>query len=338
MHERAVIRPPNEQLDEDVAQKLVEGSRSALAKLESDELPDMTMAEAAGLEVVVLTQDRPSVNVTHGFIDIEHKHVGVWQGRLQLMETSIRKVIAAVGGIRVPGHLEPVATAFVIAPGLLITNRHVLEGIADAIGQKWILRRPNDTTIDFIGEAESGRKTSFKVKGVRYAGPDAIKGHIDLRKLDLAVLIVDPDSDTGFPDAIKFSPARDIVHTDRNVCVIGFPARPEVVPGEGHVPSPGTETQQVVNGTFDDKLGVKKLAPGEIDLGIGEHSQDVRKWIFTHDASTLMGNSGSCIIDLTTEGTPAIGIHFGGLPRDENYAHAAAALQQQLVDLNATFV
>lgn len=214
---------------------------------------------------------------------------------------------------------------------MLITNRHVLEGIADAVGRKWVLRRPNDTSIDFIGEAGNGGKTSFKVKGVRYAGPDAIKDKINLKNLDLAVLIVDPDSDTGFPDAIRFSPSRDIVHSDRNVCVIGFPARPKPFPARG------TETQEVVNGIFDDKLGVKKLAPGEIDLGLGEHREDVRKWIFTHDASTLRGNSGSCIIDLTSNGTPAIGIHFGGLPRDENYAHAAAALQQQLVAQNATF-
>ena len=336
---RAVAMPPNERPDEEVVQKLIEGGRSALSKLESDSLPSLTVGEAAGLEAVILTDgSRPSLLVAEGFVNLADPEVDVWQGRLQLMEASLRKVIKAVGGIRVPASRDPVGTAFVIAPGLVLTNRHVLEAIADAVGGQWVLRRPNDTVVDFIGELGNGGKTSFKVTGVRFAGPDAINGRINFQHLDLAVLIVDPESDTGFPEAIKFGRARDVVQPNHNLCAIGFPATTRLFTGDGDRPSPGTETQKVINEIFDNKFGIKRLAPGEIDLGLGEHPDDVRKWIFTHDASTLRGNSGSCVIDLAVEGTPAIGIHFGGLARDENYAHAAAALQQQLAEQNATFV
>lgn len=81
-------------------------------------------------------------------------------------------------------------------------------------------------------------------------------------------------------------------------------------------------------------------APGEVDLAMGEHNEDVKKWIFTHDASTLWANPGSCVVDLGAEGTPVIGIHFGGGTRPENFAHAAAAaaVQNELSKQGGVFV
>ena len=39
-------------------------------------------------------------------------------------------------------------------------------------------------------------------------------------------------------------------------------------------------------------------------------------WVFTHDATTLGGNSGSVVVDLATGN--AVGLHFGGFEGDRN--------------------
>ena len=58
----------------------------------------------------------------------------------------------------------------------------------------------------------------------------------------------------------------------------------------------------VMREVFDDIYGVKRLQPGTI---VTESSE-----IITHDCSTLGGNSGSPLIDLSTG--EAVGLHFSG--------------------------
>ena len=57
--------------------------------------------------------------------------------------------------------------------------------------------------------------------------------------------------------------------------------------------------------------------------------------MFTHDASTLGGNSGSAVVDLSIDGSRIIGLHFGGLA-EENWSHAVARVQEfrQAVNLS----
>ena len=65
--------------------------------------------------------------------------------------------------------------------------------------------------------------------------------------------------------------------------------------------------------------------------------KDTENWIITHDASTLIGNSGSCVVDLSDSGKRVIGLHFGGFWRKENYAHAIAKLQSFIKEFGANF-
>jgi hypothetical protein len=79
---------------------------------------------------------------------------------------------------------------------------------------------------------------------------------------------------------------------------------------------------------FKWKFGVKKLAPGRVDKAPGDLVGDAKEWVFTHDASTLGGNSGSIVVDLSVDGARVVGLHFGGLARKENWSHAVARIHE----------
>jgi hypothetical protein len=63
---------------------------------------------------------------------------------------------------------------------------------------------------------------------------------------------------------------------------------------------------------FGTALGVKRCSPGLI------RAVCERKWlgslveVFLHDATTLSGSSGSCVVEVST--SRVIGLHFGGWP------------------------
>jgi hypothetical protein len=75
---------------------------------------------------------------------------------------------------------------------------------------------------------------------------------------------------------------------------------------------------RIYGGTYD----VKRVAPGQIQSPSG-------RWA-THDCTTLGGNSGSVVVDLSTG--EAVGLHFAGLYMIENYAVPASIVRRYLAD------
>jgi V8-like Glu-specific endopeptidase len=75
---------------------------------------------------------------------------------------------------------------------------------------------------------------------------------------------------------------------------------------------------------------VKRLSPGLLEFAPGKLAGDVHKRVISHDASTLEGNSGGPVLDLTTTQNPAIGLHFGGGARKRNFALSVPAIKQHL--------
>jgi len=65
---------------------------------------------------------------------------------------------------------------------------------------------------------------------------------------------------------------------------------------------------RIFNGVYEKK----RIAPGRVA------SIDAVQRLLTHDCSTLGGNSGSCVVDLSTNSV--IGLHFGGDYLVENVA------------------
>ncbi len=315
----------------EITERVVEGARSGLAKLNQGEGPTrFTLGEQIGLEAVIITGgERPSLFVRGGFIDLAAPDIGDWEGDLRRVQDNIRKVTASVGRVDVPVRPWFAGTCFVIAEGLVVTNRHVLEAIAkqDA-GGDWTLNWPAETTIDFVAEDGVAASTKFKVTGVAFAGPDAIKNIVNFAHLDMAILRVDPASDpaNSFPKAVMLE--TDVLQpkSRRDLYVVGFPGQPRTW-SFGGTPMAGTETTEVMSSLFSDKFGVKRLAPGSVKVAAGEAANDAKKWICAHDASTLGGNSGSCIVDLSGEGLRVVALHFAGVNREQNWAHVVAKLQ-----------
>ena len=318
------------------------GARTGLAKMNQGEPPqNFTLGEHIGLEAVILTTgERPSLFVRNGFIDLAAPDIGEWGVGLNRFQNAIRTVIASVGRVDVPVRPWYAGTCFVVAEGLVMTNRHVLEAIAtqDDAGA-WTLNWPDATTVDFVAEDGAAAATKFRVTGVAFAGPDPIKGTINFAHLDMAILRVDPASDAGnsFPAPVKFETDLAQPKARRDLYVLGFPGEPRVWTFDGTPPA-GTETMQVISTLFNDKFGVKRLAPGSVKTGPGEIADDTKKWICTHDASTLGGNSGSCVADLTDDGFRVMALHFAGANRAQNWAHAVARLHDELAQFSATFV
>lgn len=334
------VVPEGEQ--EALKEKVLAGARAGLAKVNQGEPPqNFTLAEHVGLEAVILTNgERPSLFVRGGFIDLEAPDIGDWDLDLRRIKSKIREVTASVGRIDIPERPWFAGTCFVVAEGLVITNRHVLEVIAkqDAAGD-WTFKWPEKTTVDFIAEDGAAATTKFKVTGVAYAGPDPINGTVNFAHLDMAILRVDPASDAAnpFPAPVTFE--TDVLQpkSRRDLYVVGFSGQPQTWRFEG-TPWSGFETTQVMSTVFNDKFGVKRLAPGSVKIAASEVPNDDKKWICAHDASTLGGNSGSCVVDLSGDGFRIVALHFAGVNRDRNWAHVAGRLHDQLSTFSATFI
>jgi Trypsin-like peptidase domain len=325
-----------EQPDPDVASEILRGAASALAKAD-DPNARYTFRERAGLEAVVLTDGtRPSLTVKGGFVDLGNPEIGDWDQPFQAFGDAMKGVIAAVGRVNIPTSVGYAGTCFAIAPDLVLTNRHVLEEIArqDSNGT-WTLLHPEATTIDFVAEAGGQTLTNNKVISVVLAGADPINRQINFAHLDLAVLKLDPAM--GLLAAVTLEASTDALGEGREVYLVGFPARPRTHYGEG-MPLAGYETSEVMASVFKWKFGVKKLAPGKVDKVPGDLAGDAKGWVFSHDASTLGGNSGSAVVDLSIDGARVVGLHFGGLARKENWSHAVARIDELRQTDNLTWI
>ena len=326
----------------EIKKEVLAGARSGLAKVYESESPErFTLGEHIGLEAVILTNgERPSLFVRDGFVDLDSADIGDWDHDLGHFRNQVRKVITSVGRIDVPVKPWFAGTCFVIAEGLVLTNRHVLEEIATQDGTgAWTLKWPDATSVDFVGEDGAAAAPKFKITGVAFAGPDPINRTINFAHLDMAILRVDPGGilANSFPKPVTFETDTAQPKARRDLYVVGFPGQPRTWLFGGTPPA-GYETTQVISTIFNNKFGVKRLAPGTIKAGPGEVANDGKGWICAHDASTLGGNSGSCVADLSEDGFRIVALHFAGTNREQNWAHAAARLCDILKGYSAKFV
>jgi endonuclease G len=115
----------------------------------------------------------------------------------------------------------------------------------------------------------------------------------------------------------------------RNIVVIGFP-------GRGNDRSrKAVQLERKIYGTV---FGVKRLAPGEIEVRERIESFDYVVPAMTHDSSTLAGNSGSAIVDVETG--EVVGLHFAGVTLKANYSVPLFELARdpRVVDAGLNFV
>jgi V8-like Glu-specific endopeptidase len=268
------------------------------------------------LEAIILTAGRPVLLIKNGTFE---KSVDPrWTEPLETARKAIEFALKAVGRVEVshhPKNYEYLGTAWLVAPDVVVTNRHVAEEFTDTKDNKFIFRanksekRPMGSAINFKSEyteSESQDQAVFKVKNILHIeespGPD------------IAFLRIAKIDDSDIPLDVKPIPlSNSSIELNRNVAIIGYPAFDSREPD-----------YEVMNRLFNNIYNVKRLQPGQITK--------VTEKLLEHNCSTLGGNSGSVLLDLETG--EALGIHFSGVARKSNYAIPASTIRELLEKFN----
>jgi hypothetical protein len=271
--------------------RIVARGVDGLAKVADGRERALRAEERLGMRAIILLEGRPAILIQEG--DFGDPPSG-W-ARLAEHRERIREVIARAGRIEVHGHLnlDWLGTAFLVAPGTLMTNRHVAREVCLRDGERWTFRPGVTTRVDFLKELGRGAALEFEIT-------EAIGIHEDH---DLALLAVRDVSLDGrsLPDPLGVAAREPADLLDRDVYVVGYPA----LDTRRNEPAP-------IRRIFADVFDVKRLQPGKAVGYSTEYSA------IQHDCSTLGGNSGSPVVDL--ESHQVIGLHFGGRYGVGNYA------------------
>jgi len=271
------------------------------------------MPPDAGLfEAVILTALRPAILVQNNTFTIDDEDY--WFESLESARSNIENVVRSVGRIEVLNHPNGyvyVGTGWLVAPDVIITNRHIAQNIAYQSGNEFrFIKNPrsNQTigvNIDFCEEYKVDHRTEFQILEVLYVEEED--------SLDVALLKISTKALlNGEVVDLNASPivlTEAEIEDNAEIAVIGYPAE-----DSRRNPLSDREMKDI----FGDIYNVKRLQPGSIT--------SVEPNLITHDASTLGGNSGSVLIDLKTG--KAVGLHYGGYFLEENYAVSAPAIQK----------
>jgi Trypsin-like peptidase domain len=281
---RAIIGPANIPDSEPLAQ-------SALNKLHNGESP--TVEELMALEIVVRLL-RPVVLSRGGELtDLPdqggHNLYPVdLKDRWAQFRTLVKPLLRSIGRIETKEG-KHIGTGFVVADGLLATNRHVLGALtfgAEVLG-------PGAARVVFKQEVDS---TNGPADIVPIAGVAAIHS-----KLDMVLLTIPSLS----RPAIEIDAAAMTETTQ--VATIGFPGKDPV------------NNPLFLSGVFGSDFGVKRAALGEVLDGSDAPS-------LFHDCSTTQGNSGSPIFALASG--KVAGIHRAGYFMYRNEAVDGQSLRE----------
>ena len=276
---------------------------------------EMDPGQRAATEAIILPELRPAIDIVNGtYAPVTHK---LWThlSTDAAIKGRIEQAIRSVGRIELPdGPLPYAGTGFVVGPSRIMTNRHVAAIFANGLGDRNIVFRPGFTAaFDLLRERGNNKSIVLDVVKVILIHP----------YWDCAVLEVSGLPIGAPPLTLTATPAEQL--RDREVAVIGYPAFDSRNPAS------------VQNDLFDKVFQVKRLQPGV--LGEVADAASFGKFVraIGHDASTLGGNSGSSLIDLTTG--KVVALHFSGVYRERNNAVPTAELaaDPRLHDAGVTF-
>lgn len=288
---------------------------SGLDKVLAGREDRLTDDEILGLEAIIMPQGRPAVFIRKGIFDDLSEP---WQHlNMKATRERVQQTFAAIGRIELPNsHRIPYGgTGFVVGSDLLMTNRHVAKLFTDGLGSRGLVYRPGDAAVDFNrhhGDEEDDRTAYVEVKQVVMIHP-----YWDMALLRVAGL------GGILPLTLSVETPEDLI--DHEIAAIGYPARDE------------RSDLVVQDRIFQRVYGVKRFQPGKIRRRESIRSFETTVSAMTHDSSTLGGNSGSTILDLTSG--HVIGLHFAGIYLKANYAVPAHELARdpRVVDAGVNF-
>jgi len=227
----------------------------------------------------------------------------VWADLDRTYRSDVETALRSVGRVEMTGHptLPWAGTAWVAAPGIVVTNRHVVQCFAQQEnGTRWRIKDGMTARIDFGRELdmEPDEGRIFDVPG-----DAAILVH---PVHDLALVPVAGKSRDGaapLPPPLALAPDGGGIEEGRKVFVAGHPERDDRAP-----------ERLLQYRLFQGIFGVKRLQPGQVMSVLSD------KGTVLHDCSTLGGNSGSPVVDLETN--RVVGLHYAGFHRHANLAVA----------------
>src|SRR5215207_5555517 len=259
-------------------------------------------------ETIVRPMLRPVLKVRDNTLVMEFfgPDIAVWRDRLSAAKAVIDAVIPAVGRVEVTNHpgYKWVGTGWLIADDVVVTNRHVAREFARRDNQRFVFRAgqggPMTCRIDFLEEFDQARALEFAATEVLWIAPGT--------EADIAFLRVARNSGgTHLPRPVPLSAQSP--REDDFVATIGYPARDDEFPD-----------QDLARRVFGDVYDKKRFAPGQV---LESPADEI-----LHDCSTLGGNSGSVVFDLSSG--EAVALHYAGLFPTANYAVPAAVVKDRL--------
>ncbi|WP_439669204.1 Serine protease [Cupriavidus necator] len=286
---------------------------------------ELAQEEYNSLEAIVAFDGtRPSFLVKNGEVDLESSYsTSSWRTMLSSKSEQLAAFAACVGRVELGG--QGIGTAFLVAPTLAVTNRHVAQVIAFSTPEGFELKA--DVFLDF-GREYKGRASYDRraVRKVLFAGAERIEEPINHGKLDLALLEVEP-SKLAVSDErdrkLAIRAGADAVDGGLVVIAAGYPADwRQFVPKQFQ-----SEYEAVIAKLLEGDKGSKRLAPGE-SAGMLPSDASAATRTTTHDATTINGNSGSPLTVLSGAGKlSAVGLHYGGQWQGNrtNWAHVLGA-------------
>lgn len=260
-------------------------------------------------ESIVMRTGRPVLAIIRdrAQLTIDDPDSEVWKARLKQAQQGLETAARAVGRIEVQGHsLAWLGTGWLVAPNVIVTNRHVASEFARLSGADFVFRqglsgKPMTASIDLLEEIGRTDEWTFAIEKVLHIE--------DADGPDLAFCRVAHTNGKRAPAPISFSQA---VQDDELVAVIGYPARDSRIP-----------EQPLMDQIYGDVYDKKRLAPGQVT---GTKADVVR-----HDCTTLGGNSGSVMLSLSSG--DAVALHYGGRFLESNFAVPAAVVGRRLTQV-----
>lgn len=257
---------------------------------------DITDEEQFLIEAIILPDKRPVVDIIDGAFSVQHP-LWVKYNVDKTIEDNIERAIRGVGRVEVPmnDQLPYAGTGFLVGTNLLMTNRHVAAFFAEGTGDRTVRFHDGQTAaLDFEREIGSATAELLNVARVRMIHP----------YWDMAILELEEGPPGVEPLTLSLEDPADL--QGREIAVIGYPA------------FDGRNDARVQNQVFRGIYNVKRMQPGLLKARAPKLSYGKMVDSVTHDASTLGGNSGSCVLDVQTG--EVVALHFAGRYKVANYA------------------
>jgi V8-like Glu-specific endopeptidase len=287
---------------------------------------------------------RPSFLVMDNQICLEGSlaHPSGWENLLAQPEVrkALEPRLAAVGMIMDEG-TTALGTGFVIAPNLVMTNRHIVEQMFDLKSTSYpppFLKNKSRWYVNFSKEFGGSVETvcEAEVRGLGFVSPEEIQtpdpqSPALFAQADFAVLEIEPSGNAPLP-ILELNWGRPMP-SDEVIVVVGHPCYDERYKTAYNDAAPMNSI--AFEEVFGRQFRCKHAAPGyarEFPVPtLPKADSSGRRFHLTtnlmHDASTLGGNSGSPVISPSGR-YETVGLHFWG---------EAAVLGNQITNLAHPF-